>query len=246
MRLAGVYMIQSRVKPDRIYIGSSNNIQKRWSEHRYGLRANRNASPKLQRHFNKYGEEDLVFSIITSCPADQLAAQEQYFIDCYNPWFNIMPNARSASGFKLSEEARRKISEANSRRPISEETKEKMRVANTGKHHTEESRSKMSVARKGRKFTAEHRAKISEALMGRSFSAEHRESLRATRKDRVVTEETKRRMSEAKKGEQNAFYGRKHTEETKMKIAYAASHISDETRRKISEAAKARKIKIAS
>lgn len=246
MRLAGVYMIQSTVKPDRIYIGSSNNIRKRWNEHRYGLRANRNVSPKLQRHFNKYGESDLVFSVITACPPDQLAAQEQYFIDCYNPWFNIMPNARSAAGFKLSEEAKRKIGEANSRRPISDETKEKMRVANTGRRVTEEARSKMSEARKGCTFSDEHKRKISEALKGKAFSDEHRANLREARRDRVITDETRRKMSEAKRGKLNTFFGRKHTEETKMKIAFAASHISDETRRKMSEAAKARKINIAS
>jgi group I intron endonuclease len=233
-------MIQSKMKPDRIYIGSSNNIRKRWNEHRYGLRANRNVSPKLQRHFNKYGESDLVFSVITTCPPDQLAAQEQYFIDCYNPWFNIMPNARSAAGFKLSEEARGKISEANSRRPVSEETKEKMRMANTGKRHKPESCLKMSITRKGRTFSEEHKRKISEALKGKNFSPEHKANLREARHDRVITEETRLKMSEAKKGERNTFFGRKHTEETKMKIAFAASHISDDTRQRQSEAAKAR------
>lgn len=239
-------MIRSTVKPDRIYIGSSNNIRKRWNEHKYALRANRHASPKLQHHFNKYGDTDFVFSVIISCPPDELATQEQYFIDCYNPWFNTMPNARSAAGFKLSEEARRKIGEANSRRLISEETKGKMRVANTGKRHTEESRSKMSETRRGRTFSEEHKRKISEALKGKNFSPEHKANIREARHDRVITEETRLKMSEAKKGERNTFFGRKHTEETKMKIAFAASHISDETRRKISEAAKARKTKIAS
>ena len=57
------------------------------------------------------------------------------------------------------------------------------------------------------------------------------------------TEETKRLMSERKKelvGDKNPFYGKHHTEETKKKIRASKENVSQETRRKISEAAKAR------
>ena len=40
-------------------------------------------------------------------------------------------------------------------------------------------------------------------------------------KDKKVSEETKRKMSEAHKGEKNWFYGKHHTEETKRKMSEA-------------------------
>ena len=54
------------------------------------------------------------------------------------------------------------------------------------------------------------------------------------------TEETRRRMAEVHKGKQvgenNPFYGKHHTEESKRRNSEAHKNISDETRRKISEA----------
>lgn len=70
---------------------------------------------------------------------------------------------------------------------------------------------------------------------------------------RVASEETKRKMSESKKGEKNSFYGRHFSEESKKKLSdalkgkmageknpfYGRKH-SDETKQKISEYASTR------
>lgn len=54
------------------------------------------------------------------------------------------------------------------------------------------------------------------------------------------SEETRKKMSEAKKGEKNHFYGKTHTEETRKKISEANKGriFSEETRKKISESNK--------
>jgi len=70
-----------------------------------------------------------------------------------------------------------------------------------------------------------------------------------------MSEETKRKMSEAHKGEKNHFYGKHHSEEAKRKISEAkkgmiagekhplyGKHLSEEVRRKISETKKGRKL----
>lgn len=71
--------------------------------------------------------------------------------------------------------------------------------------------------------------------------AEHRS---IHHKGKTYTSEQKRRMSEAKKGEKNPFYGKKHTEEYCMKISEMKNgekhpmfgkHHTEEARRKISE-----------
>ena len=62
---SGIYKIESKIKPERIYIGSSVNIIARWKNHLYELRKNKHRNNKLQNHYNKYGESDLLFSIMS-------------------------------------------------------------------------------------------------------------------------------------------------------------------------------------
>lgn len=141
MVLSGVYKIQSVINPSRIYIGSTIDIYKRWEQHLRSLKSNKHHSQKLQRHFNKYGKNDLVFSILLGCDKEDLVTSEQYFIDVYKPYFNGCHKAGSNGGFKHTDKARKKISEAwmGSKNP------------NYGKHFSEETRRKISESMKGRK-----------------------------------------------------------------------------------------------
>jgi len=53
-------------------------------------------------------------------------------------------------------------------------------------------------------------------------------------KKRKHSEETRKKMSEAQRGEKHHNYGKKHSEETRKKISEAALNMSDEHRKKIS------------
>ena len=55
-----------------------------------------------------------------------------------------------------------------------------------------------------------------------------------------ATEETRKKLSEARKGENNSFYGKHHTEEARKKMSefHKCKIISEETKKKISEANK--------
>ena len=57
------------------------------------------------------------------------------------------------------------------------------------------------------------------------------------------TEETRRKTSEAKRGKNNPMYGKRHSEEIRLKISEAmmGHEVSSETRRRISKSAKGRK-----
>ena len=76
------------------------------------------------------------------------------------------------------------------------------------KPHSEETKLKISKANKGRKLTEEQRGKISESKkgkvgpwLGKTFSEEHKRKLKEARNRRgLVSEETRRKMSEARKG----------------------------------------------
>ena len=83
----------------------------------------------------------------------------------------------------------RKISEAKigDKNPMfgmkhTEEAKKKISEANLGNKHTEETKKKLSEASKGRKFTEETKKKISEALKGREFTEEHKKNISESKK----------------------------------------------------------------
>lgn len=108
-KYSGIYQIQSKIKPDRIYVGSAVYVTERRRIHLHDLRLNKHHSGRLQNHYNKYGEEDLVFSVLCKCEKEQLIQFEQYFIDFYHPYFNICQIAGSLLGTKRSPEVREKF-----------------------------------------------------------------------------------------------------------------------------------------
>lgn len=137
-KVSGVYKITSKVHPERCYIGRSVVIWFRWNEHKRLLRRNEHESPILQNHYNKYGLDDLEFSILEICLPVFLETIEQYYIDhdIFKGYFNVCKVAGNCTGVKQSEE-----------------TRQKRRLANLGKKRgpcTEEHKLHMSQSRKGR------------------------------------------------------------------------------------------------
>jgi len=76
--ISGIYLIAT--PRGSKYIGSSNNIYRRWSEHRRNLRRGAHHSTRLQAAWNKYGE-GLRFEIICECSIDLLEEMEQKYIN---------------------------------------------------------------------------------------------------------------------------------------------------------------------
>lgn len=124
-------------------------------------------------------------------------------------------------GRKVSEEARRKMSESAKKRTASPETKAKM----------SESQRKRQLQKRlrGEKYipSKETREKMSEALKGRTSPMEGKQH----------SEESRRKMSEAKKGKPGASKGRKASEETraKQRAAKIGKALAPEHRAKIAE-----------
>ena len=124
-------------------------------------------------------------------------------------------------GKKHSDEAKRKMSEAN----------QGDKNSFYGKKHSAESRKKISESLNGRKLSEEHKKKIrrvgeNHPMYGRKHSEESLEKMR----NKIITEETKIKMSLAQKG-------RKHTDEAKKKIGDASRgrKFTEEHKRKIGE-----------
>lgn len=109
--ISGIYKIQSITKPYRFYIGSAINLKQREKQHFGLLRRGKHHSIKLQRHYNKYGKSDLCFIVLLCCDKNDLIANEQFFIDAMNPYFNSFPTAGSSRGVKWTKEAKDKKSQ---------------------------------------------------------------------------------------------------------------------------------------
>lgn len=188
-KISGIYKIQSKIKPERIYIGSAKDTKQRQRHHLCYLRTNKHRNTKLQNHYNKYKESDLIFSVILGCNIEDLIIHEQYFIDAINPWFNICKVAGSSLGRKHSIESIRKMSEIK---------KGKVGVRN-GWKLSEEDRKKLSDARKGIKFSIETRNRLSESHKGKKKSEETRKRMSDAKKGHLTSLETRNRISESNK-----------------------------------------------
>lgn len=135
MKIVGIYKIQSVIKPERFYIGSSINMTKRWNLHLELLRKNKHGNLKLQRHYNKHGESDLQFSIILNCEKQDILKLEQEYLDSYKPYFNILKVAGSPLGHHWTwpEESKKKFSEKKKGCIQTEEARRKNSNSNKGK-----------------------------------------------------------------------------------------------------------------
>ena len=236
----GIYQIKNNISENR-YIGQSSDLKGRKKEHKYKLRNNKHENPHLQNAFHKYGIDAFTFSVLLYCDPFNLSLYEQLCVDNLKPEYNILTECVGSSlGYKHTDEAKRKMKEAQSRitregrrsaggRPagfvVSEETKQKISKAQKGKTVSEETRKKMSEARTGIRpyiITEETRKKMSEAK--KNISDETRQRMSEAQKKRMrvpVSDETREKMSKAKRG----------------KRPYIAT---DETRKKMSESAKLR------
>jgi len=218
MKISGIYQIQSKIKPERIYIGSSVNITERWRHHKDNLSFKKHHNRIIQNHYNKYGEFDLQFSVLLGCDKKDLVKNEQFFIDSLNPYFNIRKIAESNIGIKRTTEFCKKQSESRKGRispmrgkHLTEEQKEHLRKINTGKKQSIESINKRAEKRRGVKrkpFSDEWKRHISESHKGLPSSKKG--------KHYDLKEETLNKMSERMKGKK--LHCTPHSEETRQKI----------------------------
>jgi group I intron endonuclease len=117
---SGIYKIVNIID-GKVYYGSSENLARRWRDHKSCLKRNVHHSKYLQNAWNKYGEENFKFEIV--CLEEdktKLLVLEQKFIDevdSTNPenGYNISKIAGSAfKNMHHTEETKRIQSEKNS------------------------------------------------------------------------------------------------------------------------------------
>lgn len=78
--MIGIYKITNNIN-GKIYVGQSNNIQRRFLEHK-----NRGATSRIHVDIaiQKYGKENFSFEVIEECTIEQLNQKEMYWISYFN------------------------------------------------------------------------------------------------------------------------------------------------------------------
>lgn len=228
--MIGIYKIQSKKFKDRCYIGSASNTKRRWTVHLCNLRKNKHHSPKLQHHYNKYGEEDLEFIVIIECDKNDLLKHEQYFLDSFKPYFNICMQAGSRQGTKMPPEVVLRLSQAKKGTKLSEEHKRKCSESLKGHKTSEETKRKIGLAN-------------SIALKGKKQSQETIMKRKESNKGFKHSEESKAKVRKARKGKPSHNKGKPMSEEQKIKIsnAHKGVKLSESHRKAMSLARKGKK-----
>ena len=221
--LSGIYQIKNRITGDR-YVGSSIDIRGRLLRHRSYLRRGAHANPILQNVFDKYGEDNLEFTVLLLCPKDETLKYEQAFLNNTNTKYNIALDVSAPTlGRKSTENTKRLLSKVTSGknnpfygRRHTKKTKELISKKKKGKKPSEECIKKRSGENHwlyGKHRSKETREKISKALQGQNnpmFGKGENHPQYGTH----MSESTKEKLRQINLGKQ-------HTEETKIKCGNA-------------------------
>lgn len=211
--MQGVYQIKNKLN-NKIYVGSSVNIEQRIKAHQKALNTNSHNNHYLQNAWNKYGESNFEFSVL-EIVEDRLKLREiekNYIhkLNCvdHTIGYNILSDTNIGLGVKASMEVRKKISNAckgenngNFGRKHTKKELQRIRDNRWGKNYKCKPRKSY---RKTPEELAESRRLFSEKCKGRKLSEETKQKLSKLATGRKASEELKSRFSEQRRGINNA------------------------------------------
>ena len=88
-KLTGIYKITNTITGD-FYIGSSNDVKKRWAVHKCTSTWKNHPNNQLYQDMRKYGTDKFAFEILAEVEIDKLKETEQQFIETLKPTYNQM------------------------------------------------------------------------------------------------------------------------------------------------------------
>lgn len=212
LQSSGIYLIRNSVS-GRVYVGAAATFGSRWRLHRRMLKAGKHHAIRLQRSWDKHGEEHFSFEVVeiidrndfddTAGFRTAMKTREQHWIDTHRAaskdhGFNSCPAAFSPIGIRRSEETkakhragwtpeRRKANgEKASLQRMSPEHKAAFCFANRGRVRTAEHRAAVAAAHRGKTLSPEHRAKVAAAGIGRKHTEEWRIKMSIAGKARIA------------------------------------------------------------
>lgn len=216
-----VYLLEHQPS-GRVYVGQTGQPRTRWYGHASKLRRGIHENQYLQRSWAKHGEDAFEFMVLGQydTPAECHEA-EMFYIDWFRQQdlsFNATAGGERETGRIISEadRARRRAYRATP------ETRRRLSEAHRGQvvEHSPERRAQIKAQAQGRRLSPEAVAKARAALTGRVVPQAERDqrsikmkALHEAGHYAPISDETKAKMSAAKKGKPSHMAGKHHTAE---------------------------------
>ena len=126
--MIGIYKITNKIN-NKSYIGQSNNINRRFSEHRC---INPETNKTLKLAYKKYGIENFEFSVLEECELEELNEREKYWIATLKPQYNRTSGGDGSPNHCVSEETKQILKQKGKEfwNNLDEETKQKIITKN--------------------------------------------------------------------------------------------------------------------
>lgn len=103
--MQGIYIIKNLIN-GKIYIGCSNNIKRRFMEHKSPKNV-ANRTTNLAKAFRKYGINNFSFDTLEIVPnIEKLSTREMYWIALLNPEYNMNDGGEGNLGHTVSDETK--------------------------------------------------------------------------------------------------------------------------------------------
>jgi len=143
-----IYFIVNK-QNGKVYVGqTTRTTNRRWTEHKTYLRKNEHQNPHLQSAWNKYGESSFAFEEVKKVDTiEDLNLFEAYYIELLFPKIYNLCSGGSV-GRQFTEETKSRMSNSaklRKRTKLSQETRRKISEAHTGKCVSNFTRKKLSA-----------------------------------------------------------------------------------------------------
>lgn len=177
----GIYQIRNKIN-NKIYVGSSINMYKRFKNHKITLLLNKHKNIYLQRAVNKYGIKNFIFEVIEFCDKEKILIREDYYLqllNCCNKsvGYNINPSATGGTQFTEEVIKRRTIT-------LKETYKKKLLNPEFKGYNTKSNKTSfqkgIQVWNKGRKYNSTNHLKVPKKKKG------NRENFKQTLKEKQI------------------------------------------------------------
>lgn len=177
---SGIYKIVNKID-GKYYIGSSQNITKRWYSHKTHLKHNKHWNSYLQNAYNKYGVDNFEYIIVEYVNVSELLKVEQVYLDeCKNN-----PDTNYMITYDATAPMRGRTSWNKGMKglmpPAWNKGKRGIQAWNRGKSLTEEQKQHLRL-KSNQQFTEEFKKKHGEYCK----SIEHRNKISQGKKDKTI------------------------------------------------------------
>jgi group I intron endonuclease len=105
----GIYAITNTVT-QRMYVGSSHNIEHRWYTHRKALGCQEHISAPMQEDWDKYGASSFTWQVLEEVAEEKdIRVREEYYITLHSPFYNRTRVYTVRQGRPAKYQSRRKV-----------------------------------------------------------------------------------------------------------------------------------------